>query len=233
MKKLALFAAALSLALAGCEGYPERTKGNDRWAATADTNVKIDWDKVNKAYEQAEGPEDFEKRVNEIYEGAEIVSVAVHDLDNTTQEVTGFFDKNASGTIDEGEKIFTIRRNVTGEGTAEYQTQGHGHYAGYHSPMFGLASGMLMGAMLSSALSPRYVPMYSQPYTTDTARRSELRSQRGQYRAQNPGKYQKTKASKSGRKYGGGRRTGGGFRGGGRFGIRRPAGAPRPERLTA
>lgn len=231
MKKLAVLAAALSLALAGCEQRREEER-TGRWATTENLNVQIDWDKVNKAYEQAEGPEDFEKRVNEIYEGEEIISVAVQDLDDKSQVVTGFFDKNASGTVDEDEKVFTIRREITGEGTGQYSTQGHGHYAGYHSPMLSIASGMLMGAMLSNALSPRYVPMYTQPYTTDAARRGELRNQRGQYRAQNPSKY--SKPSKTGKTYGGGRRGGGGgTRGGGRFGIRRAAGAARPERLTA
>jgi hypothetical protein len=242
MKKLAVLAAALSLALAGCEG-PTKDQGKDRWATTENLNVQIDWDKVNKAYEQAAGPEDFEKRVNEIYEGDEIISVAVQDLDDKTQVVTGFFDKNASGTVDEPEKVFTIRREVTGEGTGQYSTQGHGYYAGYHSPMLSIASGMLMGAMLSSALSPGYAPMYRQPYTTDAARRGELRNQRASYRAANPGKYSPGKASKTGKTYGGGRRGGGGVpRGGGRFGIRRITrspdgsrmpGAARPERLTA
>jgi hypothetical protein len=81
-------------------------------------------------------------------------------------------------------------------------------------------------------MSPRYVPVYTQPYTTDSARRSQLHNERGHYRAQNPSKYSRPKASKSGRSYGGGRR-GGAPRGGGRFGIRRAAGAARPERLTA
>lgn len=235
MKKLAVLAAALSLALAGCERRPEGERGNDRWATTEDLTVPIDWDKVNKAYEQAEGPEDLERRVNEIYEGKEIISVAVQDLDDKTQVVTGFFDKNTSGTVDEGEKIFTIRREIKGEGSAQYSTQGHGYYGGYHSPMLSIASGMLMGAMLSNALSPGYAPRYSQPYTTNTARRSELSNQRSQYRAANPGRYSKPKASKTGKTYGGGRRGGGGGapRGGGRFGIRRAPGAARPERLTA
>jgi hypothetical protein len=229
MKKLAVLAAALSFALAGCEQRRD-DRGNDRWATTENTNVAIDWDKVNKAYEQAEGPQDFEKRVNEIYEGDEIISVSVQDLDDKTQVVTGFFDHNTNGTVDEPEKVFTIRREITGEGAAQYATQGHGHYGMYHSPMMSIASGMLMGAMLSSALSPRYVPVYTQPYTTDSARRGELRNQRSSYRAQNPGKYSRPAPSKSGRSYGGG---GGGRRGGGRFGIRRAPGAPRPVRLTA
>jgi len=234
MKKLAALVAVSMIALAGCQGPSEGDpRGNKRWATTENVNVPIDFDKVNKAYEQAEGPEDFEKRVNEIYEGDEVVSVAVQDLDDKTQVVTGFFDKNGSGTIDEPEKIFTIRREVTGEGSGQYATQGHGYYASYHSPMMSIASGMLMGAMLSHAFSPGYAPRSTQPYTTDQSRRGELRSQRSQYRAQNPGKYSQPAKSKSGRSYGGSGRRGGAPRGGGRFGIRRAPGAPRPVRLSA
>src|SRR4051794_1132056 len=80
--------------------------GNDRWATTENTNVKIDWDKVNEAYKQAEGPADLERRVNEIYEGDEVISIAVQDLDDKSQVVTGFFDKDKDGKIAEAEKIF-------------------------------------------------------------------------------------------------------------------------------
>lgn len=223
MSRLKLLAAALVIAVApACS--QESPKGNDRWTTTEDTRVNIDWDAVNEAYKKAEGPEDFEKRVNEIYAGDEVISVAVHDVDAKTQTVTGFFDKNSSGTVEDGEKVFTITRTVTGEGEAQMQTQGYGMYAGYHSPMMSLVSGMLLGSMISSAFSPRYVPVYTQPYTTPADRRSDLRSQRNQYRAQNPSKFKptsRTKPSTTGRSYGGGRSWGGGRSGGGgRFGIR-------------
>src|SRR5688572_15955477 len=159
ISKTKLLAAALALAVpfatTGCAPDMEKT---ERWATTENTNVKIDWDKVNQAYKDASGPEDLEKRVNEIYEGDEIISIAVKDESDKTQVVTGFFDKNKSGSVDESEPIFTIKREPTPEG-AQYQTQGHGHYAGYASPFFGIASGMLMGAMLSSMFMPTYVPM--------------------------------------------------------------------------
>ena len=195
---------AVSLAVAvlggplGCA--PSKPEQTERWATTQNTNVKIDWDKVNEAYKQAEGPADLERRINELYEGDEVISVAVHDQDDKTQVVTGFFDKNTDGKVDEPEKIFTITRVINGEG-GSYQTQGHGYYAGYHSPMMSIVSGMLMGSMLASVMSPRYVPMYSQPYTTSSARAGELRSQRSSYRSAHPERFQR--ASRSGKSYGG------------------------------
>jgi len=234
ISKTKLLASALSLALiapvAACSsGDNDRV---DRWATTENTNVKIDWDKVNQAYKDANGPEDLEKRINEIYEGDEIISIAVTDQDDKTQLVTGFFDKNKSGSVDEGEKIFTIKREPTAEGTAQVQTMGYGPYAGYVSPFWTVASGMMMGAMISNMFAPRYVPMH---YTTSQARIGDLSSHRTSYRAANPQRF--GPRSQTGRNYGGkATRPTAPSRpmtrpsGGGRFGVATRAGA---VRLTA
>jgi hypothetical protein len=236
--KAKLLAAALTLALplstSAC--LPE-DKTVDRWATTENTNVEINWDKVNQAYKDASGPEDFERRVNEIYEGDEIISVSVKDETDKTQIVTGFFDKNKSGTVEDDEKIFTIKREPTGEGTAQYQTQGYGHYGYYHSPFMSIASGMLMGAMISSMWAPTYVPAH---YVTSSARAGTLHSSRSTYRASNPERF--GPRSKSGRRYGGrptgtsrptGRPSGGFRRGGGSFGLRATSSTKPRVRLTA
>ncbi len=239
-----LLAAALAISFVGvgtgCESGSDTV---DRWATTENTNVKIDWDKVNEAYKQASGPEDLEKRINEIYEGEELISIAVHDQDDKTQIVTGFFDKNTNGTVEEPEKIFTIKREPTGQGTAQYQTMGYGAYYGYHSPFMGIATGMLMGSMMSSMFMPNYAPVYTRPYVTSGTRISDLQSHRSNFRAANPERF--GPRSKSGRSYGGKPSTsrpsyrpstgggGGGRRGGGFFGLARAGRTVRPERLTA
>jgi hypothetical protein len=204
---------------AGGLGCSSQNEGNERWATTENTNVKIDWDKVNEAYKLAEGPEDLEKRINEIYEGKEIISVSVQDVDDKTQVVTGFFDRDLDGKVSDPEKVFTIKRELKGS-EAQYQTQGYGpHYGYYSSPFLSIASGMLMGSMLSSMFRPNYVPVYTTPYTTTAARASQLSSHRSSYRAANPSRF--SKPSQSGRSYGGGRSTGRGApsRGGVRFGV--------------
>lgn len=227
INKTKVLAAFLGISLvagglgAGCSSEEPRT---ERWATTENTNVKIDWDKVNEAYKQAEGPEDLEKRINEIYEGDEVISVAVKDEDDKVQVVTGFFDKNTDGKVDEAEKIFTIKREIS-NGEAKYQTVGHGpHYGYYSSPFFSIASGMMMGMMLSSVFSPSYVPVYRTGYVTSPQRVSAISSQRSAYRAANPERF--TKASRTGRTYGGGTSSGGTVRsrGGSRFGVRRGGG---------
>lgn len=213
--------------LVGCS-----SEGNDRWVTTENTNVKIDWDKINEAYKNAEGPADFETKVNEIYEGDEIISVAVKDGDDKSQVVTGFFDKNNSGTVEEAEKIFTINRKVTGE-KGEYQINGHGpHYGYYHSPMHGILTGMLVGSMISSWSRPGYA---ASNYTTSNTRTSQLRSQRSAYRAKNPSRFSRSTSGRSGRSYGSGSSRSSSRRsGGGGFGIARARKRKRkPVRLTA
>lgn len=223
-------ALAAALALGGSTALTAcgpASSGNERWVTTENTNVDIDWDKIREAYLAAEGPEDLERRVNEIYEGDEIISVSVRDLDERTQVVTGFFDRDQSGTVDDAEKVFTIQREIAGDSSGTYQMQGHGHYAGYHSPVWDIAAGMMLGSFISRAFMPGYVPMYSTPYVTTPARRGAIASQRSTYRAQNPGRF--AKRSQSGRSYGskggsfgGGRSTPSGGRrsfGGGRFGL--------------
>src|ERR1043165_1982971 len=186
MWKLKLLAAALAVMFGGastaCDSEPKKV---ERWATTENTSVKLDWDKVNEAYKQASGPQDLEKRINEIYEGDEVISVAVHDQDDKTQVVTGFFDKNTNGKVDDGEQIFTIKRELTGEGTAQYQTMGYGPYYGYHSPLFSIASGMLLGSMMSSIFMPHYVPVYTHPYVTPVGRMVSIHSERSSFRAAN------------------------------------------------
>ena len=241
MAKIKLLAAALAvLMIGGSVGCESRSDRVERWATTEDTRVKLDWDKVNEAYKQASGPQDLEKRINEIYEGDEVISVAVQDQDNKTQIVTGFFDKNTNGTVDEGEKIFTIKREPTGEGTAQVQTTGYGPFYGYHSPLISIASGMLLGSMMSSMFMPHYLPVYTQPYITPSTRVSALHSERSSYRASNPARF--GPRSQSGRSYGGRSPasrppvhvpSGGTRRGGGFFGLSRAGRAERPERLTA
>jgi hypothetical protein len=242
MSKMKVVAAALAVmmvgATAGCDSRADRV---DRWATTENTSVKLDWDKVNEAYKQAAGPEDLEKRINEIYEGDEVISVAVQDQDDKTQVVTGFFDKNTNGSVEDGEKIFTIKRQPTTEGAAQYQTTGYGPYYGYQSPLFGIASGMLLGSMMSSMFMPHYVPVYTRPYVTPVSRFRDLHTERSSYRAANPDRF--GARSKSGRSYGGAKpsgsssfrpSSGGGIRrGGGFFGLARAGRSVRPERLTA
>jgi hypothetical protein len=233
ISKTKLLAATLTMTLAGAaSGCGTSDRGTERWATTENTNVKIDWDKVNEAYKQANGPEDLERRINEIYEGDEVISVSVADLDGKTQVVTGFFDKNANGTVEDAEKIFTIKRDITGEGQAQVQTTGYGPYYGYHSPFFSIVSGMVVGSMLSNMFMPNYVPMYTRPYTTPGTRVGQLAQSRSSYRAANPERFQRSQSGRTYNRPTGVTRPTGRF-GGGRFGVQRSGRVVRPARLAS
>lgn len=197
-------AAVLALATTGVPACGSSNSSQaDRWVTTSNTKVDIDWDKIGEAYKVAEGPEDFERRVNEIYAGDEVISVSVIDEDEKSQLVTGFFDKNEDGKVTEEEKIFVITRNITSEEAAQYQVQGYNHYASYRSPMWDIASGMVLGSMMSRAFMPGYSPMYRSGYTTSASRTRALATHRNSYRSKNPSKYPNhAKRSSSGRSYG-------------------------------
>lgn len=230
---------ALTVTVPGCNGGS--STGNDRWVTTENSTVELDWDEVAKAYKEAEGPEDLERRVNEIYTGDEIISVSVHDVDEKTQMVTGFFDKNENGSVEDGEKVFSIQRDLKSADQAQYQIQGHGPYAGYHSPMWDIAAGMVMGSMISRMFMPGYSPVYTRPYVTPPSRHSALASSRNAYRQANPSKFNSGSRSQSGKAYG---KKGGGFgggsaprapmrrSGGGRFGRRGTDGSRAAIRLS-
>ena len=233
------------LAVPACGDDSSKSRQYDRWVTTQNTTVDIDWDAIGKAYKSAEGPEDFENKVNEIYTGSEIISVAVHDTDAKTQEVVGFFDKDKDGKVADGEKIFTLTRDIKGPDSAEYRIRGAGGYSSYQSPVWPLLAGVATGYMVGRIFSPSYSPAYTQRYVTPTTRHSELTSHRTAYRQKNPQKFTGgagggAKPSKTGKSYGS---KGGGFgggrsspapsrpssrpssssRGGGRFGIKRRA----------
>ncbi len=221
---------SLALAFAGLPACDSDSGGNERWVTTKNTNADIDWDAISEAYKKAEGPEDFERRVNEIYTGDEVISISVSDKDDRSQTVAGFFDKNKNGQVEEEEKIFEINREITSveDKTARYQVQGYNHYAHYRSPFWDVASGVIVGSMISRAFMPTYTPMYRTAYVTPTSRTTALATQRNAYRAKNPSKF--PKSSSSGKSYGSKGRSsfsgsrsrssfGGSSRSGGGFGV--------------
>jgi hypothetical protein len=216
MSAAKVVASVLALAIPGCTAHTHTTEtvttvpseSIERWpegttsGSTAENETQLDFNKVNEAYREADSPEDFEKRVNEIYEGDEIISIAVEDQDEQHQTVTGFIDRNQNGSVDEGEKIFAIKRTpteatagtttteTTVSQTAEYVTTGYGPYAYYTSPYYPLAwgTGLAVGAMAAMAWRGAAYAPYR--YATSAARVGALNTYRGGYRAANPQRFQ-------------------------------------------
>jgi hypothetical protein len=204
---------ALAVPVVGCTAHTHTTETVttvpsetiERWpegttsGGTAENATQLDFNKVNEAYREADSPEDFEKRVNEIYEGDDIISIAVEDQDEQHQTVTGFIDRNENGSVDEGEKIFEIKRTpteatagtetTTVSHTAQYVTTGYGPYAYYTSPYYPLVwgTGIAVGAMAAMAWRGAAYAPYR--YATSAARVGALNSYRGNYRAANPQRF--------------------------------------------
>ena len=98
----------------------------DRWATTENTNVQIRLGQGQRRPTRTRtAPRTSSKRVNEISTKVTRSSrIAVTDQDDKTQIVTGFFDKNKNGAVDEGERSSRSSASRPATGTAQYQTHG-------------------------------------------------------------------------------------------------------------
>ena len=154
--------------LAACSSGPSY----DEWAATDGAAGSINLDDVQAAVKDSKSATDFERRVNEIYEGDGVIIVrALQDGNALTLE--GWEDLNGNNEIDDAQddQLFTIVQGTN----KEYDMRGHGTNGHYNSH-FG-AGNFFMTYMLISALSPR-----GYYYPTPIAGRSDIRNQRTRYR---------------------------------------------------
>ncbi|MDH4127568.1 MAG: hypothetical protein OEV44_02355 [Spirochaetota bacterium] len=182
MKKLGILILITAFFMTGLSNCGKDEK-NKHWATTTSTkhqDLKLDVDAVQKAFENAKGPQDFENKVNEIYTGKEIISIAVQDKSKNEQLVTLYIDNNPqNGTMDEQEKILELKR-VLNPGTNQvgYYRTGYGPYGyyTYHSPVYYTATGALLTYMM-------YRSLYYRPYYTPIVRYSTITTHRTAYRS--------------------------------------------------
>ncbi len=144
------------------------------WAATDGAAGRINLDDVQEAFKNSNSATEFEKRVNEIYEGDGLVLVrAKQDGEQLTLE--GWEDLNNDNTINEtdDDQLFSIVRGTNGD----HQMRGY-HANGYYNSHFG-AGDFLFTYLLISAITPRFGGYY---YSTPPSRGPEIRNQRTSYR---------------------------------------------------
>ena len=154
--------------IAACASGPSY----DQWAATDGAAGAINLDDVQDAFKKSKSATDFERRVNEIYEGDGLVLIrASQDGDALTLE--GWEDLSGNNEIDDAQddQLFSIVKGSNNE----YDMRGHNRN-GYYGSHFG-AGNFLMTYMLISAISPR-----GYYYSTPISRGTAMRSQRGTYR---------------------------------------------------
>ena len=153
---------------------------NEQWAETSGQAGRINLEAVEEAMQKSKDVSEFEKKVNEIYQGSEMILIEVKNEANGEQLVSGYADLNDNGQIDydNDEKLFTFRR-WSENGVPRGDMQGYGVNSYYNHPYSGM--GFFTTWMLFSALSR---PMYAVPiYHTTIADTQGLRNYRSTYRS--------------------------------------------------
>ena len=150
MKKLSAGALAGSLlaagpALSACTLGPTY----EQWASTDGAAGRINLDEVQHAFKNAQSASEFERRVNEIYEGDGMVLIRAR-LDDNALILEGWEDLNNNFEIDDSndDKLFDIV-----ERNEQNNMRGYGGN-GYYQSGFG-GSNFLFAYLLISATSPR------------------------------------------------------------------------------
>ncbi len=154
--------------IAACSSGPSY----DDWAATDGAAGLINLDDVQAAFRSSQSATDFERRVNEIYEGDGLVIIRARQ-DGNALTLEGWEDLNGNNEIDDAQddQLFSIVKGTNDE----YDMRGH-NANGYYGSHFG-AGNFLFTYMLISAMSPR-----GYYYSTPISRGSGMRSQRNTYR---------------------------------------------------
>ncbi len=162
----------LSLLLTGCGVQSHKTTERYVSPTIEGATQRINLDEVEKAFFSTKGKDlpawmsAFEKRVNEIYEGSDVVSVDA-TRDTGKLKVVGFVDKNKEPGYQEGEdKLFSLEQ--TGDVVNDkmpYQVsdeRGNPYHQGHYS-LFGnpFVQALVIGHMFNS-FGPRYYTPYAQ-----------------------------------------------------------------------
>jgi len=159
--------------LGACAGRREQ------WAETSGKAGQINLEAVEEAMQKSEDVSEFERRVNEIYTGDEMVLIEVKN-EGSEQLVSGYADLNNNLEIDQDadEKLFTFRRWYEVD-EPRYEMRGYGVNSYYYHP-YSPGMDLLTTYLLVSALTR---PMYTVPvYHTTVVERQAARDYRTNYR---------------------------------------------------
>jgi len=143
----------------------------DQWAATEGAIGRINMEEVEEAFKKSKTVEEFEKRLNEIYEGDGIVLIRAKDEDGK-RVIEGYEDLNRNFDVDpeKDDLLFTI----TNEGNNN-DLRGNGANQHYRSSFGG--GNFLFTYLLFSSLGRGGFG-----YSTPRARAPQIESQRNSYR---------------------------------------------------
>ena len=155
--------------LVACGGGPTY----DEWAATDGAAGRINLDDVQEAFRQSKSATDFERRVNQIYEGDALIYIRARQ-DGEALTLEGWEDLNGNNEIDDGQDdlLFSIV-----EEQDQNTLQGHGAN-GYYRNSFGGGNFLFTYLLLSSLRGPYF---YHTPYGGRYG--GTMRTQRTSYRS--------------------------------------------------
>ena len=142
----------------------------DEWAETDGAAGRINLDEVQEAFKKSGSPTEFERKVNEIYEGDGLILIR-SSQDGDKLVLDGFEDLNGNGTIDEAADDLLF--SVVNEKDAN-ELRGHGAN-GYYRSSFGGGNFLFTALLISSLSGPRY-------YNTPRSRVGSMRANRTSYR---------------------------------------------------
>ena len=130
----------------------------DQWASTDGAAGRINLDDVQDAFKQSKSATDFERRVNEIYEGDGLVLILARE-EGEALVVEGWEDLDGNTTIesDKDDLLFSITEGDDNN----HDMRGHGGN-GYYQSSFG-GGGFLFGYMVGSAFAPRGYYYHTSP----------------------------------------------------------------------
>ena len=143
------------------------------WAATDGAAGRINLDDVQQAFKDSDSATEFERRVNEIYEGDGLILIRARQ-DGEMLTLEGWEDLNNDNTIDDAkdDQLFSIVRGSNNE----YDMRGY-HGNGYYNSHFGAGDFLFTYLIISSLSGPR-----GYYYSTPPSRGTEIRNQRSTYR---------------------------------------------------
>jgi len=143
----------------------------DQWAATEGAIGRINMDAVQEAFEKSKSVEEFEQRLNEIYEGDGIVLIRAKEQDGK-RIIEAFEDLDKDNDIDPGKDdlLFTI----TNENDSN-ELRGHG--ANRHYSAFGGGGSFLFTYLIFSSITRG-----GYGYHTPRSRVPQMQSNRTNYR---------------------------------------------------
>ena len=136
-KKITVFASVGALVGSGIIGCGGKTSRQQNWIATDGATGRINLDAVKDALETSKDMSEFEKRVNEIYEGDNLILIRVEEK-GAQKIISGFEDLNQSNAIEEAkdDKLFSITVKEKDYEFRGYGTNDYYYYRGGYSDYY-------------------------------------------------------------------------------------------------